>query len=194
MQFQQKAKSFGIIEGYTEVTPAPERGGSVEGVSDHRGPVAAYFEFDSKEHAEVVLAAGSSFVSRDKAEENMWMELSEMERVRGEGFGSGGKDMKGGNSSAGVSTEGIGSSTGGGVFNLQRVEARVTQQWEDALSVVQVADDAQVSLYPRAGGGKRNRGKRNACMLNLFVVDMTLVEAIVNILAFLLIFSLEIFI
>ena len=145
MQFQQPAKSFGIIQGYTEVTPAPE-GGSIEGQSDHRGPVAAYYEFDREEYDEVVLAAGASFVSREKAEENLWAELSDSDReYRGADKGTEGRQgrqEKESNSSAEASLGAVLMS----VFDMERVVSRVTQQWESTLSAVLVSDDPQVRI------------------------------------------------
>lgn len=76
LHFSREAKSYGIIQGYSEVTRAAD-GQSLAATSDERGPVALFFEFPRG--SEVVLAAGSSFVSRDKAEANLRAELGQQE-------------------------------------------------------------------------------------------------------------------
>mmetsp|Transcript_13759 Transcript_13759/g.22766 ORF Transcript_13759/g.22766 Transcript_13759/m.22766 type:complete len:796 (-) Transcript_13759:109-2496(-) len=75
LHFSEKAKSYGIIQGYDVPTWA-SAGESLDGFSDRHGPVAVFYEFDRGQVSEVVMAAGSSFVSRDKAEQNLQGEFS----------------------------------------------------------------------------------------------------------------------
>ena len=120
MHFSKKAKSYGIIQGYDVPTWA-SAGESLDGVSDRQGPVAVFYEFDLDQLTEVVLAAGSSFVSRVKAEENLQAELS---GSHNNGTGDNEKNM----------------------FDMEAVVGRVTRRWEETLSVVKVSDDPQVLL------------------------------------------------
>jgi putative alpha-1,2-mannosidase len=119
LHFSQKAKSYGIIQGYNVVTRATADQ-SLEGESDRQGPVAVFYEFDRDDQTEVILAAGSSFVSRDKAEENLQAELS----------------MTKTNATVRKFSDDI--------FDFEAVVTRVTQRWDDTLSVVQVADGSEV--------------------------------------------------
>lgn len=102
LELSKDALSFGMIEGSSLVRP-----GATIGESSDLGPVAAYFEFDSNMFKEVMIAVGSSFVSREKARLNMIAEL-------------------------GASPEQL--------FNLKKVQARVTAQWEHHLGTIAVSE------------------------------------------------------
>lgn len=115
MHFSAEAVSYGIIRGYSEVSP-----GDTEGESNHKGPVAAYFEFDLSNlssDAIVGAAVGSSFVSRQKAEDNMYAELV-----------TSGKDTS-------------------ALFALDDVVARVSSTWESALSALDISDSTEVNVF-----------------------------------------------
>ena len=121
--YQQEAKSYGIIKGYSEVIYG-NGGESLEGRSDHRGPVAAFYEFDRKLYSEVVLAAGSSFVSRDKAEENILAELCNYNTADGDEIQMNARQDC--------------------LYDIGKIQQRVTGKWNAVLSTVQVSDHTEV--------------------------------------------------
>ena len=125
IQFSQEAKSFGIIQDYSQVTP-----GATSGESSHKtGNAAAYFEFSTSSLSssssvnnnapgEVFAAIGSSFVSRDKARNNAVAEL--------------------------------GPSGSAQMFDQASVRERVTMEWERRLATVSVEATAPVKEDPGA--------------------------------------------
>lgn len=143
------ACEFGIIKGYSDVQI-----GSLSGVSDASGTVAAYLKFESR-LGEVRVATGTSFLSVEKARENLYAEL--------ETPPSRGADTPG--LSVALNQEGLtadrrtfeSSST---IFDIERLVKKVSKMWEKRLGAIRVtpfADGSTESVSkdmrgPRTGG------------------------------------------
>ena len=124
-KLSRPACEFGIIKGYSDVQK-----GSLDGTSDVTGTVAAYLKFESS-LGEVRVATGTSFLSVEKAKDNLHTELETADFI--------GIDVS---ESSGTFQDGL---TDGGknnynskntIFDIERLAAKVSQIWERRLEAI----------------------------------------------------------
>jgi putative alpha-1,2-mannosidase len=143
------ACEFGIIKGYSNVLV-----GALSGESDASGTVAAYLKFESR-LGEVRVATGTSFLTVEKARENLYAELETSDFI-GTSFPGTSHVLQQDGLTAGWNTF-VSSST---IFDIERLVEKVSKIWEDRLGAIKAtpfADGPAESVAkdmrgPRTGG------------------------------------------
>ena len=143
------ACEFGIIKGYSDVQI-----GVLNGTSDVSGTVAAYLKFESR-LGEVRVATGTSFISVEKASENLYAEL-ETSDFKGKG--------RPGSSHVfvqdGLTADRNTFDSSSTIFDIERLVDKVSKIWENRLGAIKAtpfADGSAESVAkdkrgPRTGG------------------------------------------